>query len=165
MSQLEITYLEMRSPAALVARRSPDPRFAVRETTVKQWELNRFLYAFVGRQWSWTDKLTWTEQQWRAYVEVDSLRTFVAGYDGSLAGYYELQSQGSEIELVYFGLAPHFIGRGFGGALLTSALETAWSMHPSRVWVHTCTLDHPAAIANYQARGMTIYKTDSVTST
>jgi hypothetical protein len=47
-----------------------------------------------------------------------------------------------------------------GGALLTSALEEAWRMNPPRVWVHTCNLDHPAALTNYQARGMKIYKTE-----
>jgi GNAT superfamily N-acetyltransferase len=58
-------------------------------------------------------------------------------------------------------LLPAFVGRGLGGALLTSALEDAWKMQPPRVWVHTCTLDHPAALANYQARGMKIYKTET----
>jgi len=57
-------------------------------------------------------------------------------------------------------LLPEFIGRGFGGALLTSAIEQAWKMAPvlERVWVHTCNRDHPQALANYQARGMSIYK-------
>jgi GNAT superfamily N-acetyltransferase len=58
-------------------------------------------------------------------------------------------------------LLPEFIGRGFGSALLTSAIETAWAWAPelSRVWVHTCNRDHPSALANYQARGFKIYKT------
>jgi GNAT superfamily N-acetyltransferase len=61
---------------------------------------------------------------------------------------------------------PEFIGRGFGGALLTSAIEEAWRMSPSitRVWVHTCTWDHPDALANYQARGMVIYKREAAES-
>jgi hypothetical protein len=48
-----------------------------------------------------------------------------------------------------------------GGALLSRALEDAWQMEPRRVWVHTCTLDHPAALANYQARGMKIYRSET----
>jgi GNAT superfamily N-acetyltransferase len=60
-------------------------------------------------------------------------------------------------------LLPEFIGRGLGGALLTSAIEEAWRMSPPiyRVWVHTCDLDHPAALANYQARGMVVYKQET----
>jgi GNAT superfamily N-acetyltransferase len=66
-----------------------------------------------------------------------------------------------EVEIAYFGLLLKFIGRGLGGALLTSAIENAWawSPTPSRVWVHTCNRDHPSALANYQARGFKIYKT------
>ena len=67
-----------------------------------------------------------------------------------------------EIEIAYFGLLPEFIGRGFGGALLASAIQNAWGWAPtpSRVWVHTCNRDHPSALANYLARGFTIYKVE-----
>jgi GNAT superfamily N-acetyltransferase len=59
--------------------------------------------------------------------------------------------------LSYFGLLPPFLGQGIGGALLTAAIERAWAMDARRVWVHTCTLDHPAALRNYQARGFRLY--------
>ena len=93
------------------------------------------------------------------------LRTFAAYYDQSVAGYYELRhdAQGA-VEIAYFGLLPEFIGRRLGGALLTSAIQQAWSrsggVAPNRVWVHTCNRDHPQALANYQARGMVIYKVE-----
>jgi GNAT superfamily N-acetyltransferase len=61
-------------------------------------------------------------------------------------------------------LLPEFIGRGLGGALLTSAIEEAWfrrdGIAPRRVWVHTCNRDHPQALTNYQARGMIVYKVE-----
>jgi len=62
------------------------------------------------------------------------------------------------VEIAYFGLVPQFIGRGLGGPLLTRTLEEAWKLGPNRVWVHTCTLDHVAALANYKARGMVVYE-------
>ena len=158
MADVTITYLEMRSPAALRPRPSPDPCFAVREAIVPQWEVNRFLYFFVGGRWDWTDKQSWSFEQWRSYVEADTLRTFIATLEGSIAGYYELRRDAAHaVEIVYFGLTPSFIGRGFGGALLTDAIERAWAWDAERVWVHTCTRDHPAALKNYQARGMVIY--------
>ena len=127
-----------------------------------QWQFNRFLYMTVGGAFSWNDKRSWTDEQWREYVESPSLRTFVAYYDGAPAGYYELHNEEvGGVEIRYFGLLPAFIGRGFGGALLTSAIEEAWQMSPARVWVHTCMLDHPTALGNYQARGMKIYKVES----
>ena len=158
MSQVITTYLEMRSPDDLRPKRCADERFWIGEATVAQWQFNRFLYLTVGSGWDWTDRCVWSDEQWREYVESDHLRTFGAYYDGAPAGYYELRrDEDNGVEITYFGLLPAFIGRGFGAALLTSALKEAWGMSPARVWVHTCTLDHPAALANYQARGMRIY--------
>ena len=148
--------LQSQSAAELrPARRHEE--LEVRECEVSQWEFNRFLYAFIGAQWGWTDKLVWSEAQWREWVESPDLRTFVAYHRGAVAGYYELHRQGSAIEIAYFGLAEQFIGRGFGGDLLTRTIASAWEWGTQRVWVHTCTLDHASALANYQARGLVIF--------
>jgi GNAT superfamily N-acetyltransferase len=163
LKNVVVTYVEMRSREALRPKRCLDSRFRVDEATVKQWEFNRFLYLLVGRDWCWNDKRSWTEQQWKAYAEADPLRTFVARYDGSVAGYYEMRGdEAGGVEIAIFGLTPKFVGRGFGGALLTHALEEAWRTGPTRVWLHTCTLDHPAALPNYQARGMTVCRVETV---
>ena len=162
MAPVTITYLEMLSPEAIRPKRCDDPRFAVRECTVKQWQFNRFLYFTVGEAWAWTDKRVWSDEQWRAHSEAGTLRTFAAYYDGSPAGYYELALQEDAVEIGILGLLPAFYGKGFGGALLTSALEESWNLCPKRVWVHTCTNDHPSALRNYQARGMTIYKVETI---
>ena len=156
-----VTYLEMHSAAELRPKRCSDPAFQVQEARIKQWPVNRFFYSFVGGPWAWWEKLSWSDEQWRAYAENDRLRTWIATYAGSPAGYFELRRDEADgIEINYFGLAPAFLGRGLGGPLLTIALEEAWATQPKRVWVHTCTLGHPAALANYQARGMKIYRTE-----
>ena len=157
---LVTTYLEMRSPDQLRPKRA-DARFEVREQTRGDWRFNCDLYLRVGNQWDWTDKRPWTADQWKEYATAPELRTFAGYYDDALAGYYELRrDKEGGIEIAYFGLLPEWIGRGLGGALLTSAIERAWRMepNPSRVWVHTCNRDHPQALANYQARGMIVYK-------
>ena len=165
MSPLVTTYLEMRSPEQLRPKRA-DERFQVREQKEHNWVFNRDMYFRVGEQWQWVDKRPWTDEQWKAYATAPNLRTFAAYYDNVLAGYYELHQEfaldGSSagVEIAYFGLLREFIGRGLGGALLTSAIEEAWRLSPARVWVHTCNRDHPQALANYQARGMTVYKVD-----
>jgi len=162
MEAVTITYLEMCSPAALRPREFPDSLVWVKEAVVKEWRLNRFLYTLVGADWSWTDKLPWTDQQWRDYAEAQDLRTFIAYQEGAVAGFYELHREElGDVEIAIFGIAPKFTGRGYGGALLTHALRSAWQMSPRRVWLHTCTLDHPAALPNYLARGMTIYKVET----
>ena len=134
------TYLEMHSRNQLRAKRCADGRFEVREKKERDWRFNRDLYLAVGEMWLWDDKRGWTDEQWKEYGLASELRTFGAYYDNSLAGYYELRRDDEGgVEIAYFGLLSEFIGRGFGGALLTSAIEEAWRMSPSttRVWVHT----------------------------
>ena len=161
------TYLEMDSPDQLRPKRCADERFQIREKKERDWRFNRDLYLAVGQLWSWNDKRVWSDEQWKEYGLAPELRTFAAYYDNSLAGYYELRrDHEGGVEIAYFGLLPEFTGRGLGGALLTSAIEEAWSperirgITPKRVWVHTCTRDHPQALANYQARGLVIYKVE-----
>jgi len=179
MAPLATTYLEMLSPAAFSDQRAPirNPKFQVHELIERTWRFNRDMYLAVGEKWKWIDKRPWTDEQWQDYANDSNLRTFAGYCDEALIGYYELKRsarsslrrQSSEVrgqfnqedvEIAYFGLLPEFIGRGAGGALLTSAIENAWnwSPTPARVWVHTCNRDHPNALANYQARGFKIYK-------
>jgi GNAT superfamily N-acetyltransferase len=122
-------------------------------------ELNRFLYTAVGGPWFWVNRLGWTYDQWLAYLDRPELETWVGYVSGTPAGYFELEAQeGGSVEIAYFGLLTAFTGRGLGGHLLTAAIQRAWDMGASRVWVHTCTLDHPRALRNYQARGFRVFK-------
>jgi GNAT superfamily N-acetyltransferase len=127
-------------------------------------ELNRFLYTAVGTGWWWYSRLAWDYRRWWAYLDRPGLETWIASVSGTPAGYFELERQeGDNVELAYFGLLPGFIGQGLGGALLTAAITRAWDMGAGRVWVHTCTLDHPHALSNYQARGFRIFRTEENT--
>ncbi|MBU6950388.1 MULTISPECIES: GNAT family N-acetyltransferase [unclassified Hahella] len=161
MQTVSTYYLEMTSPSDLQAK-SPVGELQIMECAIRQFEYSRFLYTLVGGAWGWTDKLSWSDDQWRDYAENENLRTWVAYVKGSPAGYFELQKQPErQVEISYFGLAPKFIGQGLGGYLLTQCIREAWSWGAERVWVHTCTLDHPGALANYQARGMRLYLTET----
>jgi ribosomal protein S18 acetylase RimI-like enzyme len=153
-------YLEMTSPAELrPARKEVASDLIARRVEVVCPELNRFLYTSVGGAWYWTDRLGWKYADWEAYLDRSELETWVGYVGGNPVGYFELERQeGGDVEIVYFGLIPAFIGRGHGGRLLTRAVERAWEMNARRVWVHTCTLDGPAALANYQARGFRVYR-------
>ena len=98
---------------------------------------------------------------WQAHVEREELTTFLATHHGEEAGYVELEQQPEgNVQISYFGLLPDFYGKGLGGAMLTRIVETAWELSGTeRVWVHTCTDDHEAALANYQKRGFRLYET------
>ena len=144
------TYLEMRSRDQLRPKRA-DTRFQVREKTERDWRFNRDLYLHVGDQWDWIDKRSWADDQWKEYATAPELRTFAAYYDDALAGYYELlPHKESGIEIAYFGLLPEWIGRGLGGALLTSAIEEAWSMEP--IATHVCGCIRATAITRRRSR-------------
>ncbi len=155
---MSTTFLEMTDPGQLLASRTDDPEFTVKEAVVKQWQFNKFLYFWIGADWSWTNRLSWSDADWQAYAESGNLRTFIGYKQGAPVGYYELQMQAERaVEIVYFGITPAFIGRRYGGPVLSSAIANAWEWGARRVWVHTCSLDHPGALPNYMARGMTIY--------
>lgn len=158
-----ITYhLEMNSISEL--NEKPESNgLSVVEAEVDAYQFNRFLYQYVGAPWQWTDKLSLPDEEWKAYVDDPNLKTWVAYFKGSIAGYFELQARpDGTTEIMYFGLAEQFIGKGFGGYLLSQAIKKAWDIASTkRVYVHTCTLDHASALSNYKARGFKVYKTET----
>jgi GNAT superfamily N-acetyltransferase len=156
MASIEVTrtYLEMRSPGDLTP--GPMPRDVPRLERIEACPVSffRYLYAEVGRAYHWTDRLSWTDQQVRAHIADPAVSIWLLTSGAAPAGYFELRAgDDHSVEIAYFGLLPEFVGRGWGGYLLTRAVEAAWAMHPDRVWLHTCTLDHPAALPNYLRRG------------
>jgi len=163
MKPTEVTtwHLEQRSPEEL--RPAPKPAAPVSLVRVERPspEFSRYLYAAVGRDWWWYSRLAWTRDEWETWVSRPDVETWVVYEHGAPAGYFELERQsGGDVEVVYFGLLPHAIGRGIGGWMLTEALRRAWTIGgTTRVWLHTCTLDGPHARANYQARGLRLFDT------
>jgi GNAT superfamily N-acetyltransferase len=155
--------LEMRDRARLHPAPPPSTDLVVERVEVAQPELNRFLYTAVGGDWYWTGRLPWTYERWRTWLDRPEVETWVARCRGNPAGYFELEQQeGYDVELAYFGLLPQFIGKGLGGHLLTCAISRAWELQGARrVWVHTCSLDHPAALSNYQARGFEVFSVEA----
>jgi GNAT superfamily N-acetyltransferase len=157
-----VTHLELRSPNDLRPKPLPSPDAAVVRLSAPIPELNRFFYTAVGGDWYWIDRLRWTYSDWQSYLNRPELETWVVSAAGVPAGYFELERQaGDDVEIVYFGLLPACTGRGLGGWALTEAARRAWAMGPSRVWVHTCDLDHPGALANYLARGFQVFKVET----
>ena len=81
-----------------------------------------------------------------------------------MLGFFELlhNPELKETEISYFGLLEEYIGKGIGGYALTEAIRKAFEKNIKRVWLHTCTLDHPNALKNYLARGMTVFKKENI---
>jgi len=160
--EVTTTYLEILDRDSINVKACDDPQFRIDECTVDQWQFNKFLYQYIGEPWQWKDKLSYAPQQWIEYVQDPNVRTWVAYYCGSIAGYYELvKDEEKNVEIRYLGLTRDFIGKGLGAAMLTAAIQSGFDWDAKRVWVHTCTLDHENAKTNYLSRGMRIYKEET----
>jgi ribosomal protein S18 acetylase RimI-like enzyme len=156
-------YLEMRHPDELRGRAVPEGDITVMRAAIPSPAFSRFLYTAVGADWHWTERLNWDDDRWQRYLARPEVETWVAYLSGTPAGYLELEAQrDGDVEIVYFGLLPGFIGRGLGGYHLTVGVQRAWAMGARRVWLHTCSLDGPHALANYQARGFRIYRSETI---
>lgn len=148
------TYLEMTGPGALRPARPPAGDVATRLEAPCPASLYRSLYLGVGEAYRWTDRAQWTDGDIDAHLRTARSEVWTIRVSGEIAGFFELRPHDDgSIEIAYFGLLPAFVGRGLGGHLCTEAVRRAWALAPTRVWLHTCTFDHPAALGNYVKRG------------
>jgi ribosomal protein S18 acetylase RimI-like enzyme len=155
----------MDSPDRLAGRATLPPGYVVRRESCDP-DSYRELYEGVGTDYHWRDRRSWGDDQLRAHLGNPSIAIWVLRQGSSPRGFFELaRHDDGSVEIAYFGLMPMGIGQGLGRALLTTAVEVAWNLEPvpSRVWLHTCTLDHPAALANYLARGFQVTGTERYT--
>jgi GNAT superfamily N-acetyltransferase len=160
-------FLQLTDPEQMAPAPEPLPGVEVRRAEVPSPDLSRALYAGVGADWWWVDRLPWSWDDWHAHLSQPEIETWLATLHGTPAGYAELRARGDGVELAHFGLLPSFTGQGLGPRLLHAAVRRAWRMTnpaPSRVWVQTCSLDSPAALPTYERRGFQRYdeRTDDV---
>jgi len=153
-----VTYLEMRTPPPI----SPAPatsEFAVRRVSHPDLDWYRELYRRIGEPWLWFSRLRMSDDELRAILHDPAVDVFALSDAGADHGLLEFDRRCfPEIELSFFGVTPGLIGRGAGGALLQHGLPLAWEHQPKRVWLHTCTSDHPGALAFYSKAGFLPYK-------
>lgn len=157
---IHVWHLEIKQPPKDPA---PPASYLLSRLDTVLPEFARFLYLTVGAPWCWYMRLGWQYRDWKARLEDKRVEFWVAFKDGAPLGYFELESQpAGSAEICYFGLVPEFIGQGQGKALLHDAIAKAWQLGGKRVWLHTCTLDHPNALSNYLSRGFTVFREEDV---
>jgi GNAT superfamily N-acetyltransferase len=156
--EVKVTYLEMLArPARIV----PAPREGLTVVHAKRPTIAyyRFLYDAVGRQYHWVRRTRYTDEELARIIHDPLDEVHVLHVEGVPAGYAELDRRvPGEVELNQFGLTAEFIGQGLGKWFLQWTIDRAWSYAPKRFWLHTCTLDHPNALPNYQKAGFVVYK-------
>jgi len=159
------TYLQLTDPRAFRDAFGDFPGLVVERAGCPTAQLYRFYYRTVGEAYHWRDRWHWTDAEIEAHVAQAEISVHVATDGGRFIGWYELRRVPDEgsVEIAYFGLVADAMGRGVGKHLLSCAVRDAWALGPTRVWVHTCTLDHPHALPNYLARGFSPYRTETYT--
>ena len=162
--KIERNYLEIKSLTDLNISSSIPEGYEVQIIKPANFQLNKFFYKNVGKKHRWIDRLIWTENQWIDYVSSENVKTYVFKYKNDLVGFFELIShtEKKEVEIAYFGLLEEFQNKNLGSYLLSQAIKKSFEENINRVWVHTCSLDHKNALNNYIARGMKIFKTETV---
>jgi len=158
------SYLEIRFLDELKEVKKPSENYFIELADSKDFQLNKFFYKNVGKNCQWIDRLIWTNLNWIDYISNDQLFTYILKDKSEIAGYFELlfNKQSKEAEIAYFGILEEYYGKKLGGHLLSEAIKISFDMRCERVWVHTCSLDHKHALKNYLARGMKIFKSETI---
>ncbi len=162
---IDRNYLEIKSIDALNESILPIVAHSIDLVNPIDFQLNKFFYKNIGKKHRWIDRLVWSDSDWIKYVSNSSVETYILKINGDLAGYFELiiHKDSKEIEIAYFGLLEEYQNKKLGGYLLSDAIKKSFSKkNIKRVWVHTCTFDHKNALKNYIARGMKVYKKETV---
>jgi GNAT superfamily N-acetyltransferase len=162
--EVQRNYLEINSIEDLNKVTDPQEEYSLNLLEPQNFQLNKFFYKNIGKKHKWIDRLVWTENQWIDYVSSEKVKTYVLKYKEDLAGFFELifHSEKNEIEIAYFGILEEFQNKKLGSYLLSQAIQKSFQIDINRVWVHTCSLDHKNALNNYIARGMKIFKTETI---
>lgn len=155
--QVKTFYLQMlRRPKPSLP--PPVPPVEILQAKQPAIPFYRFLYDAVGRDWNWVDRKRMSDEALGAIIHDDLVEIYVLHVEQAPAGFGELDRRTEgQIELAYFGLMPEFIGKGFGKRFLHWVVQKAWSYGPRRLWLHTCDLDHPAALPVYLEAGFVVF--------
>lgn len=149
-----VTFLEMTAPPAHYPPLPHNKGVALLKARAIPTHYYRYLMDRIGRKWHWVNALRLSDGELEKKLADPARDIRILHLDGVPVGMFEVAPQPPDaIELVYFGLMETATGQGLGRWFLGAAVEAAWSRHPDRVTVQTCTLDHPAALPLYQKMG------------
>ena len=164
IQEIKRNYLEINSLKDLKEVKRSSENYSLNLLEPINFQLNKFFYKNIGKKHKWIDRLTWTESQWIDYVSSEKIKTYIFKNGDDLAGFFELifYSEKKEVEIAYFGLLEEYQNKKIGSYLLSEAIKKSFEKNINRVWVHTCSLDHKNALNNYIARGMKIFKSETV---
>ena len=164
IAKVDRNYLEINSIRDLNYSKKPTENCVLKLVDPPDLQINKFFYKQIGKDHRWIDRLSWNEQVWISYLEDTKVKTYILQDKEDLIGYFEqiFHFEKKNCEIAYFGILKEYYGKKYGGFLLSEAIKNSFKKGIEKVWVHTCSLDHKYALKNYQARGMKIFKSETV---
>ena len=162
--EVKRNYLEISALKDLKEVNKPSKDYNLNLIDPINFQLNKFFYKNIGKNHKWVDRLIWNDQKWVDYVSSKKVKTYILKNKDDLVGYFELifHFEKNEVEIAYFGILEEYQNKKLGSFLLSEAIKKSFVQNISRVWLHTCSLDHKNALNNYIARGMKIFKSEIV---
>ena len=163
-TEIQRKFLEINSIQDLVGVLPPHENCKIILVDPPDFQLNKFFYKQIGKNCRWIDRLSWTEKKWIEYLTNKNVRTYILKDKEELIGYFEqiFLDEDHSCEIAYLGILEKYFEKKYGGYLLSEAIKKSFINSTKRVWVHTCSLDHKNALKNYLARGMKIFKSESI---
>ena len=163
-NEVKRNYLEITSIHDLKENKKIYKDFTITLLDPVDFQLNKFFYKNIGKNYKWVDRLVWSEAKWIDYVSNKNVKTFILKNKNDLAGFFEsiFHIEKNEIEIAYFGVLEEYQNKKLGSYLLSEAIKKSFENNIKRVWLHTCSTDHKNALNNYIARGMKIFKSETV---
>ncbi len=162
IKEVKRNYLEIKDLKDLAEGKKLSNDYSLNLVDPIDFQLNKFFYKNIGNSHEWVDRLTWSEEKWINYVSSENVKTYILKHKNDLAGFFELifHLEKNDTEIAYFGVLKEYQNKKLGSYLLSEAIKISFSIGTSRVWVHTCSLDHKNALNNYLSRGMKIFKSE-----
>jgi GNAT superfamily N-acetyltransferase len=152
-----VTHLEMTARPA--PRPDPTGTWTLRRVELPPLDWFRDLYRRIGEEWLWFSRIRMSDAELAARLHSRRLEIYALVDGGRDEGLLELDfREPGQCEIGMFGVTEKLVGSGAGRWLMNRTLELAWSRPVDRVWLHTCTLDHPAALGFYQRSGFRAFR-------
>ncbi|MDB9760989.1 GNAT family N-acetyltransferase [Pelagibacteraceae bacterium] len=164
MPKVQRFFLELKRTKIKIQSINIPKNVKISLETKKDINVNKFFYRHVGKDHFWRDRLVWSDNEWKKYIDNKNLETNIMKINDSFAGFYEQEfhEDKNEIELIQMGILKEYQGKQLGSFLLKYIINKALSRDIKRLWVHTCSLDHKYALNNYLSKEFKIFKEEEI---
>src|SRR5258706_6689605 len=159
LKPVKVTFFEMHNRPGEEFHEKSEAHFILLQKSIDV-EAYRYYYSAVGKQHSWLDRLVMDDDQFFELLHAPQADIFAMFINDQPAGYAEFIIEKKFTEILYFGIMPAFIGKGWGKYALDWAINKEWSYNLEWIQLNTCELDHPHAISNYMKRAFMEVRTE-----